>query len=552
MTGAFGSGVDLQPAGSGAVLRSLLDAVSEDGRIERTRIPALHPAAGIDGSVDPLRIALEIEKWLGPFEQLSLPAQRAIEEAILLRERDANLGFELGGPYTALLRFLWRLKGPHWNYAPWGDKKAGLPHELLGVLALAARRAPADLWAFSRHMVRKLRGRWSARPHVADVLARLGIDPLDLAICYARGIPQAPGYRGYWHDPERNVTVARLAGIDLQPSDDGHYLIENNSNAGTDMRRCAPFPDRDPFAENLFRFAAEKGYRHVLLSANNADGVNPLLEGHLVRQAERSGIRLTIQNLHNVADGRHPRGWKLPENLESDTLVLRVRRQFTALDHLFGHKPATYRALALYKAISGDPDLRLPAFGPDPVLADIAPEEPFPNLVYKLPDLTQQRGVVFFKARDAQHARSLVREGLRRRKGDTLLDRIEQMSDHRQGVFQSYVRPRLLPGRRAFKIRALVLVSPVGHRVLAAHTHDSRVPVPDRLSEGIVRDPRPFLVGLQRWSRVRPLYDEDFGAFEAAALAVARGLAWAAEYGFRTRSEEKVPPASPVPVGGRE
>lgn len=482
-------------------------------------------------------LAFRPEAWFGPFEHLVPEVQEDIVASILARERAEHTGHELAERHPGLLRLLWQLKGPHWEHSESATKRERLRIETLSVLALGARRAPAAVLAGSTRLLGKLRGRLLSHPRLDDLFAWIDFDPRDLAVCYARKIPQDPPYRGYWHDPERNITIARLVGIDLQPSENGTYLIESNSNPGLDMRRSAAFRRHDPLAENLFHFAAERKYRRVLVAANNADGINPLLEKHFQVAAHRYGIELVIQNLHNVADNRYPRGWRLPTDLADGTLVLRIRRFYTAMDRILGSKQATYRALECYAAASNDPELKVPAFGLQPVLGDVDSDEPFPNLVYKLPDLGQQRGVIFFKVKNPQDAHAMLAAGLRKRLSEGLLDRLVQKTCRTPGLFQAYIRPRLLPGRRAYKVRALLLLSPVGHRMLAAHAHDSRIPVPDRLPFGLVEDPRPYLVGLHQSSDVRPLQPPEATEIEPAAMAVARGLAWAVEYGFVTGPE---------------
>ena len=70
---------------------------------------------------------------------------------------------------------------------------------------------------------RRLRwqGRFMPRPTLAAVLKLADIEPWNFAIGYARGIPQLPSFRGFWHDPSRHRTVGVMVGIDLLPAQDG-------------------------------------------------------------------------------------------------------------------------------------------------------------------------------------------------------------------------------------------------------------------------------------------------------------------------------------------
>ncbi len=519
-------------------LHRLVQCMDASGRLDREG-KALFRDMLLDRDLpDPLVLSLHPEAWFGTFDELSEPVRRAILRAIRERLRAEASARETGEWYQKLLRFLWRVKGAPWEWSEQPGRWQRHVRELMAVTALAARRAPCQIRITGKRSLDRLRRIAGGRPCLGDVLHRLGVDPRDLSVCYARGISQEEGYRGYWHDAERNITVGCLLGIDLQPSHDGMHLIECNADTGIIYQRSKLLGPEDPLAENLCGFAAQKGYRFLWLVVNDSDGINPLLSAQLEEAARRHGLVLRIVNLPNVPSAEYPRMWKLPAELENDTLLLRIRHYPSTIDWLFGHKPATYRALALYKAASGDPDLRLPAFGPDPVLADIAPEEPFPNLVYKPSDLARQRGILLFKARDAEQVREFLRTGHPRPSGASLEDRVVLALHRGSGVFQAYIRPRLWPGRRIAKVRAMIVVSPVGSALVEAEYHVSRLAVPERLPIGPVRDPRPFLVGGGGTNQPRLVSEREFREIEPAALAVARGLAWAIEYGHLTAPGE--------------
>src|SRR5690606_21917041 len=144
------------------------------------------------------------------------------------------------------------------------------------------------------------------------------------------------------------------------------------------------------------------------------------------------------------------------------TLVARIRRYPTSLDHLLGQKRASYRALARYREVGGDGDLLVPATGSEPVLGDVGPDEPFPNVVYKLPEIEQGRGVYFLKARSAGHARALLADAFRLHRHRALKERILRAFTSRDGLYQAYVRSRSLEDRRLYKVRAMILLTPVG------------------------------------------------------------------------------------------
>jgi hypothetical protein len=94
----------------------------------------------------------------------------------------------------------------------------------------------------------------------------------------------------------------------------------------------------------------------------------------------------------------------------------------------------------------------------------------------------------------------------------------------------------MLDGRHAYIVRAHVLITPVGHRYLSAHRVVSARSIPDRLEHGIVRDAAPYLVNFSSGARYDVVPAEEEPHVQAAALAAARGLAWAVERAFTTRA----------------
>ena len=200
---------------------------------------------------------------------------------------------------------------------------------------------------------------------------------------------------------------------------------------------------------------------------------------------------------------------------------------------MFGFKSA----LQLYQQEAADPALLLPPASSEPMLADTGHTEPFPNVVYKLPGRDGGAGVYFLKATTPDHARALVSQHVGWERPSTLQDRLVTWIEDKRGLYQPYVRPSLLAGGQAYKIRALVLLTPVGVQFLEASCLISKFPIPQHLPFGMVQDPRPYLVNSETSVECAPISPAEEPAVKAAALAVARGLAWAVTYGFQTTSD---------------
>jgi hypothetical protein len=519
-------------AGFGPTLARALTLMDAQGRFPPAAARELRRAIAAATRAERSSVAFEPERHLGAFDQLSEPARSAILAAIDDRERREVRGYELGRWYWGSLRLLWRIRRAAYGSGSTG-RAARYARELSDVLVYGARRAPAfAITAFHRWRM-SLGARFSARPSLNQVLHLAGIDSRDLANCYARPVPQAEQYRGYWHDASRKITVGRILGIDLLPGTDGWWFVESNGNPGLESQRAVVF-ERDPMIGNLFDFVEEQGYRHLMLINNRSAGVDPAMGRQYFEQAAARGIRLTIPTLPNVPERAEIRSYGIPPVREDGTLVARILPYHNSLDQLLDRKRASYRALDLYRRRVGDPDLRLPATGPEPLLGQVAPDEPFPNVVFKLPELEQGRGVYFLKAESADHARRLLRDALGSRRHRALQERVLHAFTSKHGIYQAYLKSRLLEDRRLYKVRAMVIVTPVGVRFLSAHRIVAADPVPERLPPGVVEDARPYLINVAGGGRHALLPEEDMEAVAAAAVAVAKGFAWAAEYGFRT------------------
>jgi hypothetical protein len=154
--------------------------------------------------------------------------------------------------------------------------------------------------------------------------------------------------------------------------------------------------------------------------------------------------------------------------------------------------------------------------------------------VYKLPEVEQGRGVFFLKVTSPEHARDILNKAILSARRPRLEDRVVHRVTSRDGLFQPYIKSLFLPHRRLYKIRAHGLITPVGNVFLSAHRDVLPWSVPEKLDMGIVKDPKPYFVNMSAGAKREILPPEEEPEIARATLAVARGLAWAIEYGFRT------------------
>jgi hypothetical protein len=478
------------------------------------------------------RVLQDPEALLGSFESLPDVARRAIVSAIVNDDKWSVRGYEFV-PWHFVVRLLFRfrlwlhLKGSSRSKDLWTLK------QISDVLAYGSRMGLGHLVRQLHHWwLRKMaKLRW--RPILTQALALAGIEPRQFAVCYARDIPQLPPYRGFWHDQSKHNTVGVGFAIDFIRSSDGYWFIESNLPFALAAERIALY-DRDPFVVNMLEFTKAHGYRHLIVMDNGTSGVVEAMARQYEEEAAARGITLTIVQRFNVPGSRHPQSYGIPPFPGDGTLVVRLKSYPTSLDDLIRHKRATGMALERFKQMIGDSDLRLPTSSVDPVLGDVAPDEPFPNVVYKLPEVEQGRGVFFLKVTSPEHARDILNKAILSARRPRLEDRVVHRVTSRDGLFQPYIKSLFLPHRRLYKIRAHGLITPVGNTFLSAHRDVLPWSVPEKLDMGIVKDPKPYFVNMSAGAKREILPPEEEPEIARATLAVARGLAWAIEYSFRT------------------
>jgi len=509
----------------------LIGVVDESGRVtgdfarERIarllRIPVSARAAVLQ---DP-------ERYFGSFDALPTNGQRAILDAIRVREAWQLRGYQFGGLHLALVRSLFRLRN-RVRQSPSQSRVNDLVRQIVDAVAYGARCAPADLINALSGLQSRLNGRYVQRPTLNAILSAADIDPRPLAVCYARPIGQLNGYRGYWHEASSARTVGIVIGIDFLPTDDGFRYIESNVTFAQRPERSALY-QVDPLVENMLDFAAEKGYRHLMLADGNSDGIDPPTAERYERGARARNLQLTLIDRENVPESKYACRYSLPSIDTPGTLLLRTKGFPVALDYIASMKSASLQALRRYQASEDDVALLLPESGVEPVFGRVDLNEPFPNIVYKLPELDQARGVYFLKAESTEHAKRILTDAFRASTGGNLTARLNKLLSDRNGFYQAYYKSKMRPDRCLYIVRAHVLITPVGVRFLSAHQVISGTPVPTELRTGIVEDSSPFMVNYSAGSRYEVVPDDEVRAVARASEAVGRGLAWAFEYGFR-------------------
>jgi hypothetical protein len=510
-----------------AQVRDQLGELDENGRLEAMSARVLRQV--VAHSLMKFGREHGPEQHLGPFNTLPQATQRAIVRAIEADDRWEMAGYEMGNWHVVITRLLHKL----WHKLPHNMRPV---RRLAMVAASVLQNGPArGSYKLYRWQL-GLRGKYAVCPTLAAFLEAAGLNVKQLAVCYARGIRQPETYRGLWHDPAQHNTVGVVLGIDLLPSADGYWFIESNLDCALRLERTALY-DQDPFVSHLLDFASTQGYRHLVILAGNSSRIDALMAKQYKDRAAAHKLKLTLVEDAYLPYSDQARSFSLPPFQHDKTLMVRIKYYHTSLDYVLQHKWASNYALKKYQAFSAEPMLLLPPVGQEPVLGNSSIDEPFPNLVYKLPERDSGSGVIFFKATSPAHARSLRAEARRLFRPKDLGGRLFALQEDHNGLYQPYIRPLLLDGRRLYIVRSHILITPNDMQFLSAHRVVSGSAIPEHLPIGVVKDPRPYLVNYSLGAKYELVPSAEEEGVKAATFAAAKGLFWAATYGFQTMAQ---------------
>ena len=502
-------------------LEAALTRVDAQGRFDAEDVPAIR-ALTAHLAADPTTADLHPTELLGPWGDLP---------EVVREHLRAWCQEEIAGAMRL------HPKGPLWaGFVRWlntqvyrlGPKPAPRRQAALEWLAGLIWRRPRMIWRAIRRR-REIRAWRAARPTVVGFCRALGKDPDWLMAGYATAVRVDPRCRGFHLDRARNIVWGYLLGIDVVPTPSGVICHEANLDAGLSGRMRKGYWDEDPIPKGLEALASDAGFRNIVWMSGVNQPIDPWFYGELRRIL--TGAGLDIQVLEDEqAPVRHDlpsdlpvpgRAPFAPENPEPNTLVVRARDLKVGPDALMVDKKCFAQAVGTDLQRTGESRVRvLPGRRHPPQVS--LPEDPgLPNLVYKYPLGGKGEGVFFLRVRDREQAIKLGRE-------------IDGRTGRTGGVFQPWVCSPLLPGRRIYEFRTIILVTPVGVRFLGARRRETVTPLPDTLPEGIVEDRRPFIITGYFENISVPRDPALEGPVAAASLAVAESLARLLKRGFVT------------------
>lgn len=473
-----------------AVLARLADAFPArvSGREARRMLVELRRRTGW-AREDYRSVWSDPETSLGPFGRLPERLRQALADAVVreVEERSFMPGTRLydrvHGPVFGLGSGIAHLgkrlssRGARW-------RGAGRSLYLSGRgLCWASERAGRAWLAASRYA-----GPWETSGFHA-LWKWAGVDPMGPAIEYVRGLPCDPRVSPVYRDRERRVSAWMMVGLDLLPSEGGAHFIEANINPGFYMgRRPGEHPNGDPLLAAAIAGARRDGCERIIVFPSSVATLPRHIEDSWRIQATEAGLELEIRDDPRVRSRYDHRSTEQIMTTDAEgTLYVNIRTLPHPVNVLLEEKGRFEEEIERHNA-------RVPATERLPVprrvrsSEDLRPLEPggrFPNLVVKHALLNEGRDVRMYRT-----------------------SRLEPWMTRPPYVAFEFVRPDLeracengRPGDYVTRTRANLFITPDGPVIGNFWKAIGGAPVPERLAEGEVVDPAPFVINSHTGSR---------------------------------------------------
>lgn len=461
----------------------------------------------------------EPEEYLGPYENLSSDVSQIIQSMVETEDRLNSKEIYFHIKLSQLMVKLWWLSSRYKLTRPFSN--------LLYFISIIVKSLPKIFPIIYRNFI-IVRDKILFKSSLPATLYAAGIKPQDFVVCYVKSISQPEKYPGFLDNRSENITYGTILGIDLIPSNEGYWFIESNLNFGISKKRSLLY-DRDPFIINLLEYAFTKDYKNLIFLYNTSSYVNSLMKLQLQKESKFYGIEITFIEDPHLPGVDYISQNKILQDLDKNTLIVKTRFCRTSLDYLLNNKSASLRALKKFQSVSHTPML-IPEMSNEPIINHFNPS--FPNVIYKLSDRDEGKGLLLMKVETSDQAKESVKIFLKRQSRH-LLSRLYSFIDNNTGFYQPYIIPLMQKERCLYKIRAHVLITPIGSRFLSAHKVISKYPVPERLRPGIVSDSKPFIVNLATSAKYEKVSEEEKKDIEKSTISIADGLSWAINYAFK-------------------
>ena len=309
---------------------------------------------------------------------------------------------------------------------------------------------------------------------------------------------QHPLHRGFFYDKSRHALVGTATGIDLNVSRGKHHILELNRAIGIlEIIRPIYHTKYGPEIYRIANFAKKHKFKKVYVLYSRLH----LYKKELIDASAELGIEMVPVSYPWVEfDGNH-KHYFMPDELERDTLYMRLEPGYSPIMHYLSDKYASYQWL---KEITD----KNPQFYPYINIPETSNEfrinvnnysDKWPTLVIKPNGKLQGQSVFMLKADSAEKAMAALHISRKDQKPSILYSKgFEKVVDKLFGLnntvlFQDFVPPSLKYGK-AGRVRLNVFANPLESFSLSDYYMWTVYNAPGHCPEGLLKDASPYIV----------------------------------------------------------
>lgn len=428
-----------------------------------------------------------------PSLELSDEEEVAVRAALVAHESMYVSCLRSGRFQTGVVRLLMKIRDGAQSIHDRGYRGSKALLGLTKVLAFGVRALPrrAFPW-FSMQAVKRKSAR-TLSEKLRQQIYRNTLPMHPLLKCVTE-LPQNIDCRAFEVDWGRHIVVGSVIGFDVLPCSDAFTVVEANNGIGQHAQWLMG-DDANPFIENMFEFADKYRFRNVEV-INNDQGLQGRQEEQYRDAASRFGITLRVIEPSSTTSAERYRSSIVPEIDKSDTLCVRIRDFPAWPDFLMSNKTSVQDSLQSFFVKNDITLVRVPDTTTGWLQRNNWDSGRFPNIVAKMSDSDGGIGVTFYKARNGDHAKELVRTSRQRSSSRIggILGEATRRTKSGEILLQPFDESELFEGDRLGLYRISVLVTPIGSKMLSATKYRGPEPVPESLPYGMVQNPMPYLV----------------------------------------------------------
>jgi hypothetical protein len=309
---------------------------------------------------------------------------------------------------------------------------------------------------------------------------------------------QHPLHRGFFYDRNNHSLVGTAAGLDINVSNGKHHILEVNRSIGI-LEIIRPIY-RTKYGPEIYRiadFAKKYKFKKVYVMYSRLH----LYRKELIDASHELGIEMIPVSYPWVEFDRHHKHYFMPDQLENDTLYMRLEPGFSPIMYYLSDKYVSYQWLKdiTEKNPSAYQLINIPETGNTFRINLNNYTEKWPTLVIKLSGKMQGQSVFMLKADSEEKAMAMLNiknkeempSFLLANGTEKLLDRL--FGNDKTVIYQDFVPPSLKDGKGG-RIRINVFANPLESFSLSDYYMWTVFETPEKCPNGLLKDPKPYII----------------------------------------------------------